>query len=445
MFIVSWIAAGIVAVIVFFLAVYIVCRYSAEEEDDDAWLLRVLVVVTLCVSCYMVLFVPLEVALMSDRASFDFAWAWKGILIAAYLLLFVCGPFAFVFYESWSPTESSVWTQVRPSLLAVVAANMTFAAAFGALWLWGDHLGRKEGTLTRVSPFVYFVATTSSFGWCFFFIFGGVGLAAVPLSAVAAFLNRPRPITKTEYDMVRVKLKREVRHLLDAGRRLNAEVGVLRPTPKQHQKMLLFQRNVRDVERRSEGNEEAYRVSGAYVLRCYMALAMGVVNGIVTFLWVLHILLSNILHMFPLMDRIMSFLNGLLPMLATLVYAYCTMYLMWCTVVGCRVVSRHALVFPVYPLRIRGTMLNALLFNSLLLLCSAFAVLFLCAVSLSTYAASTFMHDVFAITLLQMYGVKYATQGLQCALLAVFALSVPWLTVRPHCMTDVVSDEDEGD
>ncbi|CAG9582364.1 conserved hypothetical protein [Leishmania major strain Friedlin] len=445
MFIVDWIAAGVVAVLVLFLAVYVVCRYSAEEEDGDAWLPRVLVIVTLCVACYMVLLLPLEVALRGDRPSFDFTWAWKGLLIAAYSLLFVGGPFAFVFYESWSPTQSSVWTQVRPSLAVVVATNAMFAAAFGALWLWGDHLDTKDGTLTHVPAFVYFVTTTSSFGWCFFFIFAGVGLAAVPLRAVAAFFNRPRPITKAEYELARAKLNMEVQHLLDAGRRLDAQVGAGRPNQKQRQKMLLFRREVRDVERQSERNETAYHLSGAYILRCYMAAAMGVVNGVVTVLWVLHILLSNILNVFPLMDRMICFLNGLLPMLATLVYAYCAMYLMWCTVVGCRSVSGHVLILPVYPLRVRETMLNALLFNSLLLLCSAFAVLHLCVVSFSTYAASTFLHNVFVVTLPHMFGVKYVAQGLQYALLAVFALSIPWLTVCPRCMTGAASDEDEDD
>ncbi|CAJ1015088.1 putative LMBR1-like membrane protein [Leishmania utingensis] len=443
MFVVDWIAAGVVAILVLFLAVYIVFRYSAEEEDGDAWLPRVLVIVTLCVACYVVLLLPLEVALTGDRPSLDFSWAWKGMLVSAYSLLFVGGPFTFVFYESWSPTQNSVWTQVRLSLAVVVGVNVAFAAAFGALWLWGVHHDPKDDILTRVPPFVYFVVTISSFGWCFFFIFAGVGLAAVPLRAVAAFVNRPHPIKKAEYELARVKLRMEVQSLLDAGRRLDAQVGTGRPNHKQRQQMLLFRRSVRDVERQSERNEAAYHLSGAYILRCYMEAALGVVNGVVTVLWILHIFLSSTLNVFPLMDRMVCFLNGLLPMLATLIYAYCAMYLMWCTIVGCRSVSRRMLILPVYPLRVRGTMLNALLFNSLLLLCSAFAVLHLCAVSFSTYAASTFMHNVFVVTLPQMFGAKYVSQGLQYALLAVFVLSVPWLTVFPRRMTDAVSDEDE--
>ncbi|KAG5466605.1 hypothetical protein LSCM1_00770 [Leishmania martiniquensis] len=443
MLVVDWTAAGIVAALILFLSVHAVCRFSAEEEDGDAWLPRVLVVVTLCVACYMVLLLPLEVALMDDRPSLNFAWAWKGMLAAAYFLLFVGGPFAFVFYESWSPTQSSVWAQVRSSLVVVVAINATFAAAFGALWLWGDQLDAKGGTLSRVPPFVYFVATASSFGWCFFFIFAGVGLAAVPLHLISAFVNRPRTITKAEYDLTRIRLNLEVQHLLDAGRRLDAQVGVSRPNHKQCQRIFLFRRKVREVERQSERNEAAYNLSGARILRCYMAAAIGVVNGIATLLWVLHILLSNILNVFPLMDRMICFLNDCLPMLATLVYAYCAMYLMWCTVAGCRSVSGHVLVLPVYPLRVRGTMLNALLFNALLLLCSALAVLHLCTVSFSTYAASTFVHSVFAITLPHMFGAKHVVQALQYALLAVFVLSIPWLTLHPLCTNDVIIDEDE--
>ncbi|KAK7198252.1 LMBR1-like membrane protein [Novymonas esmeraldas] len=445
MLIVDCVAAGVVAVLILCLAVYIVCRYSAEEEDGDGWLPRLLVVVTLCVAYYMVLLLPLEVALAGDVAAVDVAWAWKAVLVTAYVLLFVGGPFAFVFYESWLPAQDSVWSQVRPAAAVVVVLNAVFAAAFGALWVWGRYLDPKDGTLTRVPPFVYFVATATSFGWCFFFLFAGVGLAAVPLRAVAAFVHRPRPIARAEYELARVKLSMEVQHLLDAGRRLEAEVGSGRPNHRQQQRMLLFRRKVREVGLQSERNETSYHLSGAHILRCYLAVAAAAVNGVVSMTWVLNILLSNILHVYPLMDRMLCSLNRLLPMLATLVYAYAAMYLMWCTIVGCRTVSGNVLVLPVYPLRVRGTMLNALLFNSVLLLCSAFAVLHLCVVSLPTYAASSFMHTVLAVTLPHMFGVRYVAYGLQYALLAIFAFSVPWLTLCPQCGRSAESDAEGED
>lgn len=442
MLVVDCVAAGVIAALVFFLAIYFVCRYSAEEEDGDAWLPRVVVVLILCAACYMVLLLPLEVALTDDRPKLDFAWAWQGTLIAAYTLLLVAGPFAFVFYESWSPAQTSVWARVRPAAVVVVVANAVFAAAFGALWFWGDRVDPQDGSLTHVSPFVYFVAAAASFGWCFF-VFAGVGLAAVPVHAVTAFVRRPRPITRAEYEQARARLNVEVQHLLDAGRRLDAEVGAGRPSYRQRQKMLRFRRDVREAERQSERNQTAYHLSGAAIMRSYLSVALAVVNSVVSLMWALHILLCNILHVYPLLDRLVCFLNTLLPLLATLVYAYLALYLMWCTVVGCRTVSGNVLVVPVYPLRVRGTMLNALLFNSLLLLCSAFAVLQLCAISFTTYAASTFMHRVFAVTLPRMFGVKYVAQGLQYALLAVFVLAIPWLVCCPRFLNRAASDEDD--
>lgn len=439
------VAAGIVAILILFLAVYVVCRYSAEEEDGDAWLPRALVVLSLSVACYMVLLLPLEVAQKHEKPTLSFVAAWEGMLACAYFFLFVGGPYAFVFYESWSPHQSSVWAQVRPALGTVAAVNGVFFLSFGALWLWGNRIDTKNGTLTHVLPFEYFVATASSFGWVVFFIFAGVGLAAVPLHGALTFLRRPRPITKSEYELAKVKLSMEVQHLLRRGRQLDAEVGGGRPNQRQRQRMLLFKREVRELERQSVANETAFHLSGSTILRYYVAAALSVVNGVVTLLWVLHILLWNVLQVFPLLDSLLVCLDHLLPMLAILVYAYCALYMMWCTLVGCSTVSGHLLVSVVYPLRVRGTMLNALLFNALLVLCASFAVLQLCAVSFSTYAASTTMHHIFTVTIARMYGVQYVAQYLQYALLSVFALAIPWLLFCPQCMSGEASGEDEVD
>ncbi|KPA85853.1 hypothetical protein ABB37_00182 [Leptomonas pyrrhocoris] len=442
---VDLVAAGIVALLILFLAVYVVCRYSAEEEDGDAWLPRALVVLTLSVACYMVLLLPLEVALKNEEPALSLLWAWIGMLSAAYFLLFVGGPYAFVFYESWSPHQSSVWDQVRPALGMVAVVNGVFLLCFGALWLWGSHVDRKDGTLTHVMPFEYFAATASSVGWAVFFIFAGVGLAAVPVQGVANFLHRPRPITHTEYELAKVKLSMEVQHLLRRGRQLDAEVGGGRPTHRQRQRMLMFKREVRDAELQSERNEIAFRLSGSVILRYYLMAALSVVNSVVTLLWVLHIFMWNVLQVYPLLDRMLVWLDHLLPMLATLVYAYYALYIMWCTLAGCTTVSGNLLVSVVYPLRVRGTMLNALLFNALLVLCASFAVLHLCAVSFSTYAATTTMHRVFAVTIAHMYGIQYVSLYLQYALLSVFVLSIPWLLFCPQCMSGETIDEDEVD
>jgi LMBR1 domain-containing protein 1 len=445
MLVLDLVAAGIVALLILFLAVYVVCRYSAEEEDGDAWLPRVLVVLSLSVACYMVLLLPLEMALLQEKPALSLAGTWKLMVASAYALLFVGGPYAFVFYESWSPHQSSVWAQVRPAVGAVVAVNGVFFLSFSALWLWGSRVDPHDDNLTHASPIDYFVATASSVGWVVVFVFAGVGLAAVPVHAVTAFLRRPRPITKVEYELAKAKLYVEVQHLLRRGRQLDAEVGGGHPNPRQRQRMLLFKREVREVELQSECNETAYHLSGSVILRCYVMAALGVINGVVTVLWVLDILLWNVLKIYPLLDCMLLGLDRLLPMLAVLVYAYFALYMMWCTLAGCTAVSGHFFLSLAYPLRVRGTMLNALLFNALLVLCASFAVLHLCAVSFSTYAASTTMQRIFTVTIARMYGVQYVLQYLQYALLSVFVLAVPWLLFCPSCVSVDTSEEDEVD
>ncbi|KPI86631.1 hypothetical protein ABL78_4309 [Leptomonas seymouri] len=445
MFVADLVAAGIVALLILFLAVYVVCRYSAEEEDGDAWLPRAFVVLSLSVACYMVLLLPLEVALTNEKPALSLLWVWKGILSAAYFLLFIGGPYAFVFYESWSPHQHSIWAQVRPALGAVVVVNGVFLLSFGALWLWGSHIDDEHGTLTHVMPFEYFVATVSSFGWVLFFIFAGVGLAAVPVQGATSFLRRPRPITKVEYEFAKVKLNMEVQHLLRRGRQLDAEIEGRHPNQRQRQRMLLFKREVREVELQCEGNETAFHLSGSAILRNYVMAALSVVNGVVTLLWVLHIFLWSVLKVYPLLDNMLVWLHQLLPMLATLVYAYCTLYMMWCTLVGCSTLSGNLFVPLLYPLRVRGTMLNALLFNSLLVLCASFAVLHLCAVSFFTYASTTIIHRIFTVTIAHMYGVQYVSQCLQYALLSVFVLAIPWLLFCPQCMSGETNDDDQVD
>jgi LMBR1 domain-containing protein 1 len=53
---------------------------------------------------------------------------------------------------------------------------------------------------SRVSIIVYCMAITATIGWVLFMIFGAVGMIALPMDWIRAFITRPRStITRAQY------------------------------------------------------------------------------------------------------------------------------------------------------------------------------------------------------------------------------------------------------
>ena len=62
-----------------------------------------------------------------------------------------------------------------------------------------------------VTPVVYLMAMISFVGWFFFVLFGGIGLAAMPMDLLVGFTKRPQPIDVQEYAKQKLLLNERAR------------------------------------------------------------------------------------------------------------------------------------------------------------------------------------------------------------------------------------------
>lgn len=79
----------------------------------------------------------------------------------------------------------------------------------------------KDSFRTRISFqstfIVYMIALVSFVGWFLFAIFGGVGLAALPMDLITAFTTRPKPMPAEELAHEQLLLQARVADLIEVG------------------------------------------------------------------------------------------------------------------------------------------------------------------------------------------------------------------------------------
>lgn len=134
---------------------------------------------------------------------------------------------------------------------------------------------------------------------------------------------------------------------------------------------------------------------GQYILWGWAKLVGGIIGGIISLTWLLHICLFVIpsppVHPF-LNDFFIALENAFgdgFPLFGVLGFAMWSFYLLWCCVKGSFKVGLRFFVWKLYPMELNGTLMNSFLVNTyFLLLCSVPCVQF-CTQSFPVYARFT--------------------------------------------------------
>ena len=164
----------------------------------------------------------------------------------------------------------------------------------------------------------------------------------------------------------------------------------------------------------------------------YASLVFGVVAGVVSLMWMLHIAL----YIFP-SPPVTPFLNdfftsldqvrvGAFPKSGTLfartrltlfakqsqafglfgtsAFALFCFYMIMCVVKGNIKVGFRLLLFAVYPMKLNGTLMSSFLFNTGLIMLSSISVIQFCARAFDGYAAETSVSEIFGDELNHLRG-----------------------------------------
>ncbi|KAF9665200.1 hypothetical protein SADUNF_Sadunf16G0097600 [Salix dunnii] len=416
------IVAIVVCIIVFLFNIYLLVNYQHPDDKNQAYFPKFVVVFGLFIAAISILMLPADVANRQacSRAIYNGACnltlpmkdLWIAVYIIDAVLVFFIIPFAMFYYEG--DQDKSVAKRMKSALLWVIMTAIVCGLVLGILYgLVGKvdftvrHLSSttttfpstwefssnqpcigsgarecsaylanasSEKTWTmRVTFPEYVVALATIVGSVLFAIFGGVGIACLPLGLIFSFIRRPKAvITRSQYIKEATELGKKARELKKAADVLHQEERSGSKGRKWRKNVKAVEKELLQLEEDVKLLEEVYpqgekaETSWALTVLGYLAkLVLGILGLIVSVAWVAHIII------YMLVDPPLSpFLNEV--------------FIKW-----------------------GATLMNSFLFNvGLILLCSISVIQF-CATAFGYYAQATAAQEIFGHTLQSLRGIKY--------------------------------------
>lgn len=280
----------------------------------------------------------------------------------------------------------------------------------------------REGIVPlRVGPLTFFAALLSFVGWFFFAVFGGVGMASVPLELLLMYFRRPRHMSPLEFADAKESLKERVNQLVRTGELLKIERdnliqhqmnqppkssffncfparGVERKIKQQERKLFLeFRLAVLLMESDNQIFQDCTKNYEIYnPLFPYIALLCGLLSTILSILWLAQILLYILppqpIH--PFLNSFFLAVDGFFDIFGVLSVAVFVLYLHLCVVKGCFQVGLRIIFFTLHPMAPGKTYMTSFLFNLGLILLCTFPVVHFCADAFAGYARNAVVRQI---------------------------------------------------
>ncbi|RCV43904.1 hypothetical protein SETIT_9G331800v2 [Setaria italica] len=414
------IVAAVVSVLVLLVSVYLLVNYQHPDDANQAYFPKLVIVLGLTVAVLSILMLPADVANRQAcrKAVYNGALNFTVRHLSSSVQPF---PNSFSGFSSGQPCFNQLPRQC--------AASTTPA--------------NSQTTWTMRATFPeYVVALTTIVGSVLFTIFGGVGIACLPLGLIFSFVRRPKAvITRSQYIKEATELGKKVRELKKAAEALHQEERSgnkgrkWRKNVKALEKeLLLLEDDMKALEEMYPQGEQAEATWAFTVLGYIDKLIFGVVGLIVSIAWVEHIVISLLIDppLSSFLNEVFIKLDGVWGLLGTAAFAFFCFYLLIAVIAGgddawfetCfhhnspdEVTASYLgiLFFPAVLLitnqsicfRWGGTLMNSFLFNvGLILLCSISVIQF-GATAFAYYAQATAAQEIFGHTLQSLRGIKY--------------------------------------
>ncbi|XAR68818.1 hypothetical protein NMG60_11000190 [Bertholletia excelsa] len=460
------IVAIVVCVLVFLVNVYLLINFQHPDDANQAYFPKFVVILGLSVAAISILMLPADVANRQacQHAIYNGACnltlpmksLWLAIYIIDAILVFFVIPFAMFYYEG--DQDKSAGQKVKSALMWVVTSVIVCALLLGVLYgLVGKvdftvrHLSSgttsfrnilelssgqqcipigthqcsaysasasSETTLTMRSTFPeYIVALATIVGSILFTIFGGVGIACLPLGLIFSFIRRPKAvITRSQYIKEATELGKKARELKTTADALHQEErsGLKgrkwRKNVKEVEKeLLLLEEDVKALEEMYPQGEQAETAWAMTVIGYMIKLVLGIIGLIVSVLWIIHIVIYLFMKppLSPFLNEVFIKLDDVWGLLGTSAFALFCFYLLVAVIAGATMLGMRLVFITIHPMKWGGTLMNSFLFNvGLILLCSI-SVIHFCATAFAYYAQATAAQEIFGHTLQSLRGLKY--------------------------------------
>ncbi|KAK8958321.1 LIMR family protein [Platanthera guangdongensis] len=461
------VVAVVVCVLVLLFNVYLLVNYQHPDDKNQAYFPKLVVVLGLSIAVISILMLPADVANRqacrhsiyngSCNLTLPMKTLWLVVYITDAVFVFFFVPFAMFYYEG--DQDKSVGKRLLSALLwvgvSVVACGLALgilygtvgkvdfsvrhlssaAATFPTSWTEFSRnqpciatsarqcaaylaTASSESTWTmRASLPEYVVALATIVGSVLFTIFGGVGIACLPLGLIFSFIRRPKAvITRSQYIKEATELGKKAKELKKA-------TEALRHDEKNGSKGRKWRKNVKAVEKElllleddMKALEEIYpqgeRAETAWamtVLGYVGKLVLGVVGLIVSLAWVAHIVIYLLIDppLSPFLNEVFIKLDDLWGLLGTVAFAFFCFYLLMAVVAGAMMLGMRLVFITIHPMKWGATLMNSFLFNVGLILLSSISVIQFCATAFASYAQATAAQEIFGHNLQSLRGIKY--------------------------------------
>ncbi|KAE9465198.1 hypothetical protein C3L33_02898, partial [Rhododendron williamsianum] len=335
----------------------------------------------------------------------------------------------------------SVGKRIKSALLWVVTTAIVCGLVLGILYAYSASPSAETTWTMRATFPEYVVALATIVGSVLFTIFGGVGIACLPLGLIFAFIRRPKAvITRSQYIKEATELGKKARELKKAtdalrqeekggskGRKWRKNVKAV------EKELLLLEEDVKNLEEMypqgekadgEGGTEEGFGVVkrmeayGSLVLLRIRAatFSCNFLMLIVSVAWVAHIVIYLLINpplspflndVFIKLDDVWGIMQLHACLLGTAAFAFFCFYLLLAVIAGETMLGMRLVFITIHPMKWGGTLMNSFLFNvGLILLCSISVIQF-CATAFAYYAQATAAEEIFGHTLQSLRGIKY--------------------------------------
>ena len=292
----------------------------------------------------------------------------------------------------------------------------------------------------------------SFISWLLFILFGGIGLAALPLDFFYDFCNRPKHLKGSE-----IKERKQI--LLENCEDLRLLCNDVKEMEnKGYNKKVFFSSDRREYNRKlnelkagvlladKEFNfldfaNQINQKGSCALCFYYLLIPLGVICLIITGLWILQFFFSFIYteNGRPKIQFINYFLLYLedhnVAFLSFFFFALFCLYLLFCTMKGnIKFGLRIFLFSAVHPMKKDETYMNSFLFNVSLILISSVSVTQFCANAFSDYVTFTDIDLIFGVQIkyLRFFVFFYKNFLFEYAFIIIFDFIFLYLLIRPN-------------
>eukprot|EP01115_Flamella_aegyptia_P014866 TRINITY_DN8753_c0_g1_i1.p1 TRINITY_DN8753_c0_g1~~TRINITY_DN8753_c0_g1_i1.p1 ORF type:complete len:487 (+),score=146.87 TRINITY_DN8753_c0_g1_i1:127-1587(+) len=425
-------------------SLYLLVYFQHEEDKNTAIFPKIIVVISFTLTCVNVLMLPLDVANTNggrNDGGFPMGDLWLAVYIITGILCVAVIPFAIFYYEAEDPTEDNI-DQIKTAIIWSFGTIIVFAIIVVILYLtlgvaqvpvtklnadWQSRDNYVDCTNCqefpneiieyRVSVILYIVSMLTFVGVFLFMLFGGIGLAALPIDLLWGFKRRPQLMKKEEYDAGRTTVAARVAVLLERGKRLQDRFKITGGRPKSRRDRRNYNQFRADVflleeewNRLDKSYNKGIGPKLAVILWGWAQLPLGFGAAILSIMWVLHVIIYEVLRPPPTSFLNVMFieLDSAFGLFGTVAYAVFAFYLLLCVIKGnFKFGLRIPFIFSIHPMKPKETLMNSFLFNCLLLLLSSLAVVQFCTSAFSQYSRFTGIDAIFNVGVRNLAGIKY--------------------------------------